>query len=167
MKLNRSGLTVLALTVFCATAAAHGGECSGNGCDYIQIQKRGGCIVILNTHSKPITVKPKATFVSFGLVYANSEFIPKYGLDNQDCLTSYNYDYSAIVSGVTSSGQCAKVRPLKDLGWRSGHKTNFCKGKGYKGVTNFPHSDYRDYDGGFCYSGDKNACLESMKGYPK
>lgn len=164
---DRSCLAVIFLFICSAISTAHAGDCSGNGCDYIEIQQQGGCIVIVNTHSKPIRVKPDATFVSFGVVYANSEFIPKYGLDGEHCLKSYNYDYSAIVSGASSSAECVKVRPLKDLGWRSGHKTRFCRNKGYRSVTNFPGSKYRDFDGGFCYTGKKAACLKAMKGYPK
>jgi hypothetical protein len=169
MKIIRLSLTIFAFAICFGMPVARAGECSGNGCEYIQIQKRGGCIVIVNTHSRPIRVQPKTTFVGFGVVYANSEFIPKLGFDQKECASSYNYDYTAFITGNSSSesGACMKVRPLDDLGYGSGHKTRFCKSKGYAGVTNFPGSDYRDYGGGFCYTGDKKACLREMRGYPK
>jgi hypothetical protein len=107
--------------------------------------------------------------VSFGIVYANSEFSPMVGLDAARCATSYDHDYSAFFDGNarSESGACEKVRPLRDLGYGSGHKTKFCKRKGYAGVTNFPNSDYRDYGGGFCYTGEQQACLREMRGQRK
>lgn len=54
---------------------------------------------------------------------------------------------------------CKRISPLRSLGYTGGHKTNFCRDRGYDGMTNFPDSDYKDHGGGFCYSGNDKACL--------
>lgn len=55
---------------------------------------------------------------------------------------------------------CQEIKPIRDLGWTSGHKTRFCLRKGYDGV----HNPFKDYsDGGYCYKGDKGACIAKMK----
>lgn len=75
--------------------------CTGDGCGYITIEKRSGdgCIVLKNRHSRPIDVKINTTFVSYGVIYANSEFVPKYGIggENDPCIKDFNYSYSAKI----------------------------------------------------------------------
>jgi hypothetical protein len=68
------------------------------------------------------------------------------------------------LSSTAASKACINVRGLKSLGYRTGHKTNFCKLKLYDGVTNFPGSDYKDHGGGYCYTGSKQACLAQLVG---
>lgn len=154
--------------ILAPTGASSAGACTGNACRDIVITKVGGCIVIQNTGDRPVVVKPTgAVGVSFGTVYARSTFTPTLPLAGGQCLSSYSYDYTAVYEGGSSGSACQKVRPLEELGWGSGHKTNFCRSKGYEGMTNFPNSKYRDYGGGFCYTGDRNECLSLMKGYPK
>ena len=50
--------------------------------------------------------------------------------------------------------RCESVVPIKELGWSSGHKTNFCISKGFDG--NFNFGEYSA--GGYCYKGDYEAC---------
>ena len=62
---------------------------------------------------------------------------------------------------------CLSVSNLHyELGWDSGHKTNFCKKRGFDGVTNHPGSKYKDHGGGWCYKGDNNACTASLPSQP-
>jgi hypothetical protein len=51
--------------------------------------------------------------------------------------------------------RCKLIKSIRSLGWTGGHKTNFCKKKGYDGVFN-PYGDYSA--GGFCFQGDAEAC---------
>ena len=61
---------------------------------------------------------------------------------------------------------CEAIKPLSELGYRSGHKTRFCKARGYTSMTNYARSDYRDYGGGFCFRGERQACTASLP-YPR
>lgn len=68
---------------------------------------------------------------------------------------------AATASGaIATSGDCREIRSLIDLGWRSGHKTNFCKAKRYDGVYN-PFGVYGA--GGFCYKGSEAACITRIE----
>ena len=61
-----------------------------------------------------------------------------------------------------TSPPCEKVASLKALGWSSGHKTNFCKARGFDDVYN-PYGVYSA--GGFCFKGPSNVCIpEIMRG---
>lgn len=68
---------------------------------------------------------------------------------------------SALTSELTRSAKesCQAVILLKQLGWRSGHKTKFCLARGYDGVHN-PFSSYGD--GGFCFKGPSTACIAEI-----
>ena len=62
---------------------------------------------------------------------------------------------------------CTEVKNLHyDLGWQGGHKSNFCRGRGYDDVTNHPGSSYKDHGGGWCYKGDRGACTASLPQQP-
>ncbi len=50
---------------------------------------------------------------------------------------------------------------IRSLGWRSGHKTNFCKANGYP-QGNFNQGDYKN--GGICMAGDASICKASVLG---
>jgi hypothetical protein len=159
---------VLALMFAPADDRVSAGECTGKACQDIVIKKVGDCIVIENTGDRPVVVKPTgAVGVSFGTVYAHSTFKPTLPLSGNQCLSTYNYDYTAVYEGGSAGDGCEKIRPLRELGYGNGHKSRFCRRKGYEGMTNFPHSDSHDYGGGFCYTGDAQACLNLVKGYPK
>ena len=62
------------LAAFMSSEPAIGAGCSGNACEYISVQKRGGCIVLANSHSqKAIIVKGKRSVPRYvWTVYANS-----------------------------------------------------------------------------------------------
>lgn len=55
--------------------------------------------------------------------------------------------------------KCPAVSPMGDLGWRSGHKHNFCVGLGYTSV--IATGEYSQ--GNFCYEGDQDACKERIR----
>ncbi len=95
-------LVASTLILFFASQGVHARSCRGNGCPFIEVQKRSGCIVLRNSYSHPIEVRPNAVLVSINVVYANSEEIPTGGgLDSssRSCLSEYNYDYSAKILG--------------------------------------------------------------------
>jgi len=58
-----------------------------------------------------------------------------------------------------AAAECKKIEAITALGWRSGHKTKFCTARGFDGVYN-PYGDYGA--GGFCYQGDKSACVDQI-----
>lgn len=62
---------------------------------------------------------------------------------------------------VATSAKCTEVKPIIDLGWTGGHKTNFCIAKGYQGVWNRPNTSYSS--GGWCYKGDDAACRAAIE----
>jgi hypothetical protein len=59
-----------------------------------------------------------------------------------------------------NSAACGGIQSIRELGWREGHKTNYCIAKGFNGVFN-PYGDYSA--GGFCYRGPVDACLTEIK----
>lgn len=61
---------------------------------------------------------------------------------------------------ATPEAECKKITSITQLGWRSGHKTNFCINIGYDGVHN-PFGDYSQ--GGFCFTGDSKACISEIE----
>jgi hypothetical protein len=63
---------------------------------------------------------------------------------------------SALVGAPT---ECSRITPLPQLGYKSGSKSDFCRARGYAGMTNYPNSSYRAQGGGFCYSGNEKICL--------
>lgn len=66
----------------------------------------------------------------------------------------------AAASALAALSTCAKVVSIRSLGWRSGHKTRFCQGHGFESV----HNPFGDYSaGGFCYSGDLDACMAKVQ----
>ena len=69
-------------------------------------------------------------------------------------------DKFAAVSPMAPTVACTDVKNLRELGWRSGHKTKFCQAKGYSGVFN-PFGDYSL--GGFCFTGDSAACQSKIE----
>jgi len=136
-------------------------NCTGNACAAITIEKVGDCIIVRNNGSRPVIVKPNATLVSYGTVYANSVFRPKINLNPDACATSYNFDYTARFVGdvdvTTESGaKCQKVRSSKELGYISGHETKFCVSKGYERLFHTKKSE------GFCFTGNKEACMAAV-----
>lgn len=70
---------------------------------------------------------------------------------------------AAVPPTAVAASKC-EIVSIRKLGWSSGHKTNFCLGKGFDGVWNKPNSSYDS--GGFCYKGDTAAVcrqqIESM-----
>jgi len=61
---------------------------------------------------------------------------------------------------VPARPTCQGIQSIRELGWRSGHKTKFCIKKGYDGVNN-PFGDYGA--GGFCFKGDSEACVVEIQ----
>ena len=55
--------------------------------------------------------------------------------------------------------RCPTVRNMKDFGWSSGNKTNFCKDLGFTGV--ITTGGYGE--GNFCYEGDIESCKERLR----
>jgi hypothetical protein len=45
---------------------------------------------------------------------------------------------------------------MKDLGWKRGHKHNWCRAKGYAGLVKRNGSSYGT--GNYCYEGDQGVC---------
>jgi len=71
---------------------------------------------------------------------------------------------SQPASGATATASepsCKEIRPIKELGWRRGHKTNYCRDMGYDGVHN-PYDNYAA--GGYCFKGDAAACITVITG---
>jgi hypothetical protein len=67
---------------------------------------------------------------------------------------------SSAPAAIATSGECKQIKSLIDLGWRSGHKTNFCRSRQYDGVYN-PFGVYGA--GGFCYQGAEAACIAQIE----
>lgn len=66
---------------------------------------------------------------------------------------------TAAASVITKLATCEKIVSIRELGWRSGHKSRFCQANGYQDV----HNPFGDYSaGGFCYSGSLNACMAKV-----
>lgn len=67
------------------------------------------------------------------------------------CLLAFVTVFS-LASSSMAQGRCEKVQFLDKLGYGSGHKGKFCRGKGYEGNITDPGKN------GWCYSGDVEAC---------
>jgi hypothetical protein len=65
----------------------------------------------------------------------------------------------AIEPKVSPAPPTCEYVLIKNLGWSSGHKTNFCISKGYDSNYN-PFPDYSD--GGFCYKGPSDVCQSQI-----
>lgn len=64
----------------------------------------------------------------------------------------------------SSAGECTRIESIRALGWRSGHKTRFCIAKGFDGV----HNPFGEYSaGGYCYTGNADACIAKIQGTVK
>jgi len=163
--MRTSHIAAVGLVVLGCSADAAPPACVGTGCPYIQVSTRDGCIDLSNIGTDPIAVRPSAAGVSVDTIAGRSRATPK-GPDGQ-CLANYDFAYTAFVQAAASTEGCAKVRNLAELGWQGEHKDKFCKAKGYGGATTFQNAGYRDYGGGFCYSGNNVTCLKLMKGYPR
>jgi len=62
-----------------------------------------------------------------------------------------------VPNPMAQAPTCEAIIFIKELGWTGGHKTNFCKSKGYNaGNYNPPTNSYRD--GGYCFKGEYAAC---------
>jgi hypothetical protein len=150
----------LLLTV---SAIAVAGQCiSGDGCTYLTIEKPSNCIVLRNSSSTAIKYAGTVAFSPTGMVYGNSSVTPV-SLQGQ-CFPDFPWDYTAYLMGDVSGGGCNKVRNMRELGYGGGNKGKFCNSKGYEGNTNFDGTRYYDNGGGWCYSGDRLACLAQVRG---
>jgi hypothetical protein len=76
--------------------------------------------------------------------------------------------YEEIARNLTEScpsteptGKCLAVKAIREIGWRSGHKTNFCIARNFDGVWNLPNSSYSS--GGYCYTGDSAKCRAEIE----
>ena len=68
---------------------------------------------------------------------------------------------AAFGTEAPPAARCEKIVPIQALGWRSGHKTNFCISRGFSGV----HNPFGDYGaGGFCFLGDSQTCIAEIAG---
>jgi hypothetical protein len=55
---------------------------------------------------------------------------------------------------------CLAIKSIRELGWKSGHKTNFCRERGYDGV----HNPFGNYSaGGSCFRGDAAVCISEIE----
>jgi len=151
-------IPMMMLAMFAQPASAQ--SCSGNGCGSIVVEQPARCIVLRNLSDRPIRVTPNAPFVSIETVYGRSARSPMF---EGACLTDYSYDYTAeIVGGVSGATGCKKVRNMRELGYGTGHKTRFCKRKGYQSVFNIPGARYHANGGGWCFSGDREQCRAAI-----
>lgn len=71
---------------------------------------------------------------------------------------------SAAGPATSPPAVCKEIKNISELGWRSGHKHNFCVARGYTSVTNIQGSDYRGNGGGWCFTGDLEACNSRIRG---
>ena len=66
---------------------------------------------------------------------------------------------STLTPPTTTQSECQEITPIQSLGWRSGHKTNFCISRGFSGVHN-PFGNYKS--GGFCFKGEAEICISEI-----
>jgi len=157
---KRLAMLVISIVFALLVADAGAGSCTGNACNDVVFSFEGGCYITTNHGTSRVKVRQGP--YSFVLQRGESHKL----LVGGQCVTGYVGDDSAYyeVQGDGSGNGCTKVRSIKELGWRKGHKTKFCIARGYQGVTNFPNGSYRSNGGGFCFTGDQQACLEIAKG---
>jgi hypothetical protein len=65
-----------------------------------------------------------------------------------------------VETSVPDNQICEKTASIRELGWRSGHKTKFCIEHGYDGVHN-PFGSYSS--GGYCFKGNSQACIAKIQ----
>src|SRR5262245_4052415 len=75
------------------------------------------------------------------------------------CGGPYLVSDEGVLTEFEPEGECDALKDLRYLCWTGGHKTNYCKDKGYDGVLLYsgPHQS-----GGVCYKGDKNICRRQV-----
>jgi hypothetical protein len=71
-------------------------------------------------------------------------------------LASASVNFSDI--GARPDVPCDQV--VRKLSWTSGHKTKFCRSRGYDGVDN-PFGNYSA--GGYCFEGDAATCISAIQ----
>jgi len=67
----------------------------------------------------------------------------------------------AAESPPPPTARCDSIVHIASLGWRSGHKMNFCQARGFTGVWNRPNSSYSS--GGYCYRGNDAVCRAAIE----
>jgi hypothetical protein len=79
MKVFRSFAISIVTSISLLSPVLANATCKGNACNYITVKKRGGCIVLENSHDKQaIKVSGLRTMPTYvWTVYARSEEIPK------------------------------------------------------------------------------------------
>jgi hypothetical protein len=162
--MRRSRFVAIVLVALACTASAASSECVGTGCPYIKIDRRDGCIDLSNIGTDPIAVRPAGPGVRAATIAGRSHATPT-TLEGK-CVES-DFAYTAFVQASASTEGCTKTRNMTELGWQGEHKVKFCKAKGFTSSTNFQNAGYREYGGGFCYTGNDATCLKLMKGYPR
>jgi hypothetical protein len=69
---------------------------------------------------------------------------------------------SAIEQPYPAYADCLGYVPIKQLGWSTGHKSNYCRARGWDaGNFNPPGNEYKD--GGYCMKGDADVCREAIE----
>jgi hypothetical protein len=163
--MRRTRFVAIVLAALACTASAASPSCVGTGCPYIKIDTSDGCVSISNIGTDPIVVRPTSADIGASTIGARSHAKPTTA--DGKCIANYDIAYTAFVQATASTEGCTKVRNMSELGWQGEHKEKFCKSKGFTRPTNFQNASYRDYGGGFCYTGNDATCLKLMKGYPR
>lgn len=94
--------------------AAYAQQCVGNGCEFIQVRKSKGCIVLRNTH-KTSAIKVTAprrgapTFV--WTVYSNSEEVATHAFTGACIKNWYSTGHEAVLLSPTNESQTQTPRP--------------------------------------------------------
>lgn len=57
---------------------------------------------------------------------------------------------------LSTKPRCTQLVGLRDLGWRRGHKSNYCRANGYEDLLKRIGSGYST--GNYCYTGDRATC---------
>ena len=96
--------------------------------------------------------------IAFALILLAFDPASKLNLDVQEARIETTLEASPQAPTVAAA-ECKRVESIAVLGWNEGHKNNFCRDRGWQGVTNFPGGVYRSNGGGFCFEGDEAACL--------
>jgi hypothetical protein len=108
---------------------------------------KNGLIVGILTNGRDQRITPGADYSLFAPLWKLSQGSSSLQDSLQEC----------------EKAACPKVKNLGELGYVGGHKTHFCQHHGFESVTNFPNSEYMDNKGGWCFSGNADACLDSLR----